>query len=71
MKDFELENLAIDDLDHALEYIGKDARSKNIFQGNKPRKPKSNHSKGEIPLNVINQINPKGIKNHGTQSQNC
>jgi len=41
MRDFELENLAVDDIDTALEYIGKTARSKNLFLGNKPQKQKT------------------------------
>jgi|SanBayMetagenome_1026888.scaffolds.fasta_scaffold04910_2 hypothetical protein len=50
MKDFELENLAIADFDRALEYIGYRARSRNLYQGNKKHKSKSDHSHGEIPL---------------------
>jgi hypothetical protein len=42
MKDFELENIAIDDFDRAITYIGTIAREKNIYQGNKkPRKQKT------------------------------
>jgi hypothetical protein len=50
MKDFELENIAIDDFDRALNYIGYRVRSRNLYQGNKRRKSKSDHSHGEIPL---------------------
>jgi hypothetical protein len=50
MKDFELENIAIDDFDCALDYIGYRARSRNLYQGNKRRKSKSDHSHSEIPL---------------------
>lgn len=35
MRDFELENLAVDDIESALEYIGKPARYKNHFLANK------------------------------------
>jgi hypothetical protein len=34
MRDFELENLAVDDIESALEYIGKPARYKNHFLAN-------------------------------------
>ena len=50
MMDYELENLAIADFDRALDYIGYRARSRNLYQGNKRRKSKSDHSHGEIPL---------------------
>jgi hypothetical protein len=50
MMDYELENLAVDDIDTALEYIGKRAWPKNLYQGNKKRKPKSDHFQGELPL---------------------
>jgi hypothetical protein len=50
MMDYELENIAIADFDRALEYIGYRARSRNLYQGNKKRKSKSDHSHGEIPL---------------------
>lgn len=68
MMDFTLEMLATVDLERALEYIGKNARCKNIYQGNKTRKAKNDPSGFELPLFATNQINPKGIKNHGTQS---
>ena len=71
MRDFNLEMLACVDIDRALSYIGKNARHRNIYQDAKPRKAKNDPSDGELPLFAINQINPKGIKNHGTQSQNC
>lgn len=41
MRDFELEKLAAEDIKTALEYIGKEARSKNIFLGNKSKKQKT------------------------------
>lgn len=41
MRDFELENLAAEDIITALKYIGKEARSKNIFLGNKSKKQKN------------------------------
>ena len=48
MMDYELENLVVDDLDRALDYIGYRARSRNLYQGNKKRKSKSDPV--EIPL---------------------
>ena len=50
MKDFELENLAIEDIDTALDYIGYRARSKNIYQGNRTRKLKNDYFGFELPL---------------------
>ncbi|MEG4307110.1 hypothetical protein QUB16_31060 [Microcoleus sp. D3_18a_C4] len=38
MRDFELEKLAEENIRTALEYIGKTARSKNLFLGNKYKK---------------------------------
>ncbi|MBD2485873.1 hypothetical protein [Planktothrix sp. FACHB-1365] len=50
MRDFELEMLACDDETVALEYIGEGAQAKNIFQGKKTRKRKSDHSDDYLPL---------------------
>ena len=49
-------------------FIGKDALGRNIYQDSKPCKAKNDPSGFELPLFATNQINPKGIKNHGTQS---
>lgn len=53
VKDFNLEMLACEDEISALKYIGEKARSKNIFQGEKKRKRKSDHS---FPLFAEKQL---------------
>ena len=68
MRDFELENLAADDIRTALEYIGKTARSKNIFRGNNSKKPKTD-SLYSVTLFLSHEIqkNPKPL----TESKSC
>ena len=62
MKDWELENLAIDDIESAFEYIGKSARYKNHFLANKSKKPKTD-SLYSVPLFLNHKIlkNPKQL----------
>lgn len=65
MRDFELENLAVEDIVTALEYIGKKARSKNLFIANKSKKQKTNSL---YPLLIHkNPNNPKQL----TESNSC
>ena len=65
MRDFELENLAVEDIRTALEYIGKTARSKNLFLGNKSKKRKTDSL---YPLlSHKNPNNPKQL----TESNSC
>lgn len=68
MRDFELENLAADDIRTALEYIGKTARSRNIFLGNKSKKQKTD-SLYSVTLFLSYEIlnNPKPL----TESKSC
>ena len=54
VRDFELENLAIEDIARALNYIGKGARGINIYQDSKPRKAKNDPCDSELPLFAIN-----------------
>ena len=49
MRDFELENLAAEDIKSALEYIGKRVRSKNLFLANSKSK-KSNSLNSIVPI---------------------
>lgn len=76
MRDFELENLAADDIKTALEYIGKTARSKNIFLGNKSKKQKTDslYSVNSTFLSHESLKNPKKLtepQNHAIKSKNC
>lgn len=65
MRDFELEKLAVDDIKTALEYIGKTARSKNFFLGNKSKKRKTDSL---YPL--LTHKNPNNLKQL-TESNSC
>jgi hypothetical protein len=70
VRDFELENLAVDDIRNALEYIGKIARSKNFFLGNNSKKQKTDSLYSVTPtLFVSHEIlnNPKQL----TESKSC
>ncbi|MEG3922914.1 hypothetical protein QUA07_27930 [Microcoleus sp. T3_A4] len=65
MRDFELEKIAVEDIKTALEYIGKTARARNIFLGNKSKKQKTDSL---YPLLTHkNPNNPKQL----TESKPC
>jgi hypothetical protein len=68
MREWELENLAVDDIETALEYIGKPARYRNHFLANKPKKQKT-HSLYSVPIFLSHEIlkNPKPL----TESKSC
>lgn len=70
MRDFELENLAIENIETALEYIGKKTRYRDDFLSNKSKKQKTDS------LSSVNQTlflshetlnNPKKL----TESKSC
>ena len=57
MRDFELENLAVDDIRTALEYIGKKVRSKNLFLADSKSK-KSDSLNSIVPIFFFSRKNP-------------
>ena len=63
---FWYDNMATEDIDVIVAEIKKRKRQKNLYSDKKIVKSKTEFC--ELPLFAINQINPKGIKNHGTQS---
>lgn len=73
MRDFELEKFAAEDIKTALEYIGKTARSRNIFLGNKSKKQKNDSLySANSTLFSHNPNNPKSLteSNHAIKSKN-
>ncbi|MEG4347121.1 hypothetical protein QUB70_28145 [Microcoleus sp. A003_D6] len=64
MRDWELENLAVDDIETALKYIGEKARYKNHFLANK-QKTDSLYTNSLLHHKILN--NPKPL----TKSKPC